>query len=121
MSLPLPRLLTAGPATSTVTMGVVYKSIGSIGFIVYFTTIVVGSLLFGLMLDWVFQFMQLDLSNHLTITESDHMFDTISSLFLSGLLVYYLIVMPFKNQFNRPKTPSCCSNCTGNLSKNLQK
>lgn len=105
-------LLTAGPATSTVTMSIVYKSIGSTGFIVYLVSIVVGSLLFGLMLDWIFHFIQLDLAKTLLITESTNIFYTISSLFLSGLLIYYLIVIPLKNQFGHQKTTSCCSDCS---------
>ncbi|MEN8217171.1 MAG: permease [Pseudomonadota bacterium] len=93
-------LLTAGPATSTVTMSVVYKSLGKTCFIVYLLTILAGSLLFGLILDGIFQFIQLDLSEIITINEESN---TVSSILLGGLLVYYLIVMPVKK-----KTTSCC-------------
>jgi uncharacterized protein len=102
-------LLTAGPATSTVTMSIVYKTIGSRAFFVYMATITVGSLLFGLMLDWIFQWIDLDLLKMITINESTHLFDLLSSLFLSGLLIYYLIVMPFKKRLQ--KSPSCCADC----------
>jgi len=65
-------LLTAGPATSTVTMSVVYKSLGKTCFIVYLLTIMMGSLLFGLILDGIFEFIQLDLSEILTINEESN-------------------------------------------------
>jgi len=107
-------LLTAGPATSTVTMSIVYKSIGSTAFIVYLTSILVGSLLFGLTLDWLFHFIQLDFAKTLLITESTHIFYTISSVFLSALLIYYLLIIPLKHRLGRQKTTSCCCDCCDN-------
>jgi len=101
-------LLTAGPATSTVTMSVVYKSLGKICFMVYFLTILAGSLLFALILDGIFQFIQLDLSEIITINEESNIFYTVFSILLGGLLVYYLIVMPVINKFGQKKTISCC-------------
>jgi uncharacterized membrane protein YraQ (UPF0718 family) len=105
-------LLTAGPATSTVTMSVVYKSLGKICFMVYFLTILAGSLLFALILDGIFEFIQLDLSEIITINEAPNIFYTVSSILLGGLLVYYLIVMPVRNKFGQKKTTSCCSCCS---------
>ncbi|MEN8217168.1 MAG: hypothetical protein ABFS56_12535 [Pseudomonadota bacterium] len=86
-------------------MSVVYKSLGKIGFMVYFLTILAGSLLFGLILDGIFEFIQLDLSEIITINEESN---TVSSILLGGLLVYYLIVMPVKKKFGQKKTTSCC-------------
>ncbi|TGO03107.1 hypothetical protein PN36_12555 [Candidatus Thiomargarita nelsonii] len=112
-------LLTAGPATSTVTMSVVYKSLGKTCFMIYFLTILAGSLLFGLILDAIFEFIQLDLSEILTINEEANIFYTVSSILLGGLLVYYLIVVPVKNKFGQKKTTSCgcCSEEPGKINE----
>jgi uncharacterized membrane protein YraQ (UPF0718 family) len=46
--------LIAGPATNAVTIGVVDKTLGRRTLFVYLTTVIVGSILFGVFLDWIF-------------------------------------------------------------------
>jgi len=110
-------LLTAGPATSTVTMSVVYQSLGKVYFLVYFLSILVGSLLFGISLDWLFEFTQLDLSKIININEEPSIFYTASSILLGSLLIYNLIVIPIKTKLSSQKSNSCCSSACCNEPK----
>jgi len=52
--------LSAGPATNTVTIGVVKKMLGSRALTIYLGSIIIGSLLFGLGLDYIFSSSQID-------------------------------------------------------------
>ncbi len=46
--------LTAGPATNTITMSVVLKTLGKTSLIIYLSSVLIGSLLFGLLFDSFF-------------------------------------------------------------------
>ncbi len=46
--------LTAGPATNTVTMSVVAKTLGRSSLIIYLSSVILGSLFFGLLFDYLF-------------------------------------------------------------------
>jgi len=46
--------LTAGPATNTITMSVVLKSLGKTSLVIYLSSVLIGSLLFGFLFDFFF-------------------------------------------------------------------
>ncbi|RUM43537.1 MAG: permease, partial [Desulfurobacterium sp.] len=52
--------LTAGPATNAVTIGVVNKVLGRKTLFIYLFTVIVGSVLFGLFLDQLFEMSRID-------------------------------------------------------------
>ena len=95
--------LSAGPATNTVTMGVVKKMLGGRSLLIYLGTIVVGSILFGLGLDWIFDSKNIDPASILHIQEEGGVFLIISSIVLWALTLYHLISPLFKTK------KSCCS------------
>lgn len=95
--------LTAGPATSAVTMSVVYKTLGKTSLIVYLSTIAILSFLFGFGFDLFFgniNVLFFSLEN-----ESTSLISQIASFIMLALMAYYLI----KPWLNRKKDPSCCS------------
>ncbi len=92
--------LTAGPATNTVTIGVVKKMLGKRAVLIYLFTIAAGSLLFGVLLDLFF--LDVDVKNMLHINEEADWIATVSSIFLWALVLYHLIK-------ERLQPKSCCS------------
>jgi len=99
--------LSAGPATNTVTMGVVKKMLGSRSLLIYLGSIVVGSILFGLGLDWVFDSKNIDPSSILHIQEGGGVFLTLSAVVLWALTLYHLL----KPYFSKPKESCCAGDC----------
>lgn len=94
--------LTAGPATSAVTMSVVYKMLGKTSLIVYTGTIAVLSLIFGFFFDMFLGDLQiLNISHE---HEESSLITSLSSMAMLLLLFYHL----FKSKFNK-KSSSCCS------------
>ncbi len=87
--------LTAGPATNTVTIGVVKKILGTRTLYIYLGTIILGSVLFGLGLDYIL----VDVS----VKELVHMHEEagvavwIATVVLWTLMVYYLLA-PYFNK-----------------------
>lgn len=93
--------LTAGPATSAVTMSVVLKMLGRTSLIIYVLTISILSLIFGFLFDFYFQDLEvLNISHHM---EESSTFHRISSIILLALISYYLLKPYFK------KKESCCN------------
>jgi len=93
--------LTVGPATSAVTMSVVYKMLGRTALIVYLLVIAVLGLLFGYIYDTFFKELSL-----LTIAinhEDVSIFSIFASIFMIALIIYHI----FKDKFS--KKTSCCS------------
>ena len=93
--------LTAGPATSAVTMSVVYKMLGKTSLIIYLIVIAVLGLLFGYIYDTFFKELSI-----LTISmdnEEINIFNILSSVVMMGLIFYHLL----KDRFT--KKESCCS------------
>lgn len=93
--------LTAGPATSAVTMSVVYKMLGRTSLIVYVLTIAILSLLFGFSFDTFF--------GTLEVLHISHDMDDLSILnrtasILMLTLIFYYLIKPFFKKKN-----SCCS------------
>ena len=97
--------LTAGPATSAITMSVVYKTLGKTSLIIYLSTISVLSLFFGFLFDLFFtdiNILQFNLHD-----EETNLISQIASFIMLFLMAYYLI----KPWLFRKKitNTSCCS------------
>ncbi len=97
--------LTAGPATSAVTMSVIYKMLGRTSLIVYTGTIAVLSLIFGFGFDTIFSELQiLNVGHHM---EEATLYESLASLLMLILIVYHLV----KDKLAKKKE-SCCSSDT---------
>lgn len=83
--------LTAGPATNTVTIGVVKNMLGKKSLYIYLGTIVLGSMLFGLGLDYIFDAASIDASKLIHIHEEVGLLEIVSSSVLWVMIVYYLV------------------------------
>mgnify|MGYP003571693890 CR=1 FL=1 len=94
--------LTAGPATSAVTMSVIYKMLGRTSLIVYTGTIAVLSLIFGFGFDTVFSELQILNVGH--EMEEPALYESIASLLMLMLIVYHLVKAKLAK-----KKESCCS------------
>ncbi len=94
--------LTAGPATSAVTMSVVYKMLGRTSLIIYTTTIAIMALLFGFGFDTFLN--DLEILSFTKQMEHTSIIDRIFSYILIFLMLFYLI----KPYFNKKQKSSCC-------------
>ena len=95
-------LLSAGPATNSVTMGVVLKTLGKTALIIYLAVIGVLSLLFGWLFDLFFPNL---LSGQLTAhIEESGLLAQLSALVMLGLMLYFLLLPILKKK--APKTPT---------------
>ncbi|WP_419769741.1 MAG: SO_0444 family Cu/Zn efflux transporter [Candidatus Marinarcus sp.] len=95
--------LTAGPATSAVTMSVVYKILGRTSLIIYSVTIAIMALIFGFGFDlFLGNIPILNISHE---HESVSLISSIASFLMLVLIVYHL----FKDKFSK-KNNACCSN-----------
>lgn len=94
--------LTAGPATSMVTMSVIYKMLGKTSLIIYTGTIATLSLVFGLIFDFY--------TNDLQILNLSHEMQELSiiSSFSSFLMLVLIFYHLFKQKFLK-KQDTCCS------------
>ncbi|MDM5271715.1 SO_0444 family Cu/Zn efflux transporter [Sulfurovum sp. zt1-1] len=81
--------LSAGPATNTVTMGVVAQMFGKKALILYLGSIASFSILFGYLFDTFFG--KLEILNITTEVEHFSVLDTASTIVMFGLIVYYFI------------------------------
>jgi hypothetical protein len=88
--------LSAGPATNTVTIGVVKKMLGTKSLYIYLGTIVLGSVLFGLGLDFVFDINSIDAKSLIHIHEEVSTLEIISSMVLWSLMLYFISKPYFK-------------------------
>ena len=80
--------LSAGPATNTVTMGVVKKMLGTRTLYIYIGTIILGSILFGLGLDYLFR--DVNVKEIVHMHEHASLVDIASSVVLWSFVLYYL-------------------------------
>jgi len=96
--------LSAGPATNTVTIGVVKKMLGTKSLYIYLGSIVVGSVLFGLGLDYVFSISDINPQSLVHMDEEAGVVAIASSVVLWGFVGYFIL----KPYFNKEKE-SCCS------------
>lgn len=83
--------LSAGPATNTVTIGVVKKMLGTKSLYIYLGSIVIGSVLFGLGLDYVFNISSVDPKSLIHIHEEVGVLEILSSVVLWGYVIYYIL------------------------------
>ncbi len=94
--------LSAGPATNTVTIGVVKKMLGKRVLYIYLSTIVLGSLLFGLGLDYLLK--DVSVKEMIHIHDEVGILEWISTVFLWAMVIYFMIKPYFKKE-----NKSCCS------------
>ena len=83
--------LSAGPATNTVTIGVVKKMLGTRSLYIYLGSIVVGSIVFGLGLDYIFSASDIDPASLIHMHEEAGLIAMLSSVVLWGLVGYLLL------------------------------
>jgi len=96
--------LTAGPATSAVTMSIVYKMLGKTSLIIYVSTISILALVFGILFDLFFD--NLEILRVSMEHEGSSFVESIASLAVLLLIFYHL----FKDKFSKKEqTKSCCS------------
>jgi len=81
--------LSAGPATNTVTIGVVKKMLGTRTLYIYLGTIVVGSIIFGLGLDYLFR--DVNVKDLVHMDEHASFIAWTSTFILWGFVLYYVI------------------------------
>lgn len=81
--------LTAGPATSAITMSVVYKTLGKTSLIVYVSTIAILSFIFAFIYD--FAFANINIINFSNNIEESTLVSQIASFIMLALMSYYLI------------------------------
>ncbi len=94
--------LTAGPATSAVTMSVVYKMLGKTSLIIYVLTISILSLVFGFGFDLFFDNLDI-LSLNIHQEESSFIHRLFSYILL--VLIFYYLIKPYLKK----ESKSCCS------------
>jgi len=82
--------LSAGPATNTVTIGVVKKMLGMRSLYIYLTSIIVGSILFGLGLDYVFNLQDINPASLVHLEEEVGVLAMGSAVVLWGFLLYFV-------------------------------
>ncbi len=116
-------LLSAGPATNSVTMGVVYKVLGKKALIIYLGVIGLFSLLFGYMFDLFFpNILSAQLTEHL---EEFGFIAQLSAVTMLGLMLYFLLEPLFNKKTHTkentmatttftPNTTAQESCCSGN-------
>jgi len=100
--------LSAGPATNTVTIGVVKKMLGTKSLVLYLGSIVIGSIVFGLGLDYIFDASAIDPASLIHMDEEGGIIATVSSVLLWGLVLYYMI-KPYFAKKDSCSGGSCCS------------
>ncbi len=83
--------LSAGPATNTVTIGVVKKMLGTRSLTIYLGSIVVGSIVFGLGLDYLFSASDINPASLIHMHEEAGVVAILSSVVLWALVGYLLL------------------------------
>jgi uncharacterized membrane protein YraQ (UPF0718 family) len=99
--------LSAGPATNTVTIGVVKKMLGSRSLAIYLGSIVIGSILFGLGLDMIFDASQIDPASLVHMDEHGGIIAALSAVVLWGMVLYF-ILKPYFRKKSVCNGGSCC-------------
>ena len=91
--------LSAGPATNTVTIGVVKNMLGTISLYIYLGTIILGSIIFGLGLDYIFDVNSIDAASLIHIHEEVGFIEIFSTIILWVLMLFFII----KAMIKKPK------------------
>jgi len=97
--------LSAGPATNTVTIGVVKNILGTRSLLIYLSTIIIGSIFFGLGLDYIFDVNAIDPKSLIHTGEDTGWLIYVSSILLWGMVLRFMT----KPYFTKKETASCCS------------
>lgn len=99
--------LSAGPATNTVTIGVVKSMLGMRAVVIYLSVIVVGSIIFGALIDVGFE----TLSIGITVDMHEHhgLIEQSAAIVLLILMAYHLIKGLFTKKSTTCDGGSCCS------------
>ena len=90
--------LSAGPATNTVTIGVVKKMLGSRSLYIYLGSIITGSVLFGLGLDYIFNISNINAQSLVHMDEHAGIISSISSIILWSFVIYFMAEPYFKKE-----------------------
>ena len=98
--------LSAGPATNTVTIGVVKKMLGTRTLYIYLGTIIIGSVLFGFGLDYILS--GVDVKELVHLHEEASLIAILSSAVLWAFVLYY-ILKPYFSKKDECDGGSCCS------------
>ena len=98
--------LSAGPATNTVTIGVVKKMLGTTTLYIYLGTIVAGSVIFGFGLDYLLRDVSINELVHMN--ENFGVIAWASTLVLWSFVLYYM-VKPYFTKNDTCSGGSCCS------------
>lgn len=88
--------LSAGPATNTVTIGVVKKMLGTHALIIYLSTIALGSILFGVGMDMLFSAADIDIKGMLHEHET-FSWQMIFSAVAMWMMLLYFWIKPYLN------------------------
>ena len=98
--------LSAGPATNTVTIGVVKKMLGTRTLYIYLSTIIIGSVLFGFGLDYILS--GVDVKELVHLHEEAGVIAILSSIVLWIFVLYYML-KPYLIKKDKCTDGSCCS------------
>lgn len=79
--------LTAGPATNTVTMGVVKKMLGMRALVIYLVSLVLGSTAFGFGLDMLFAHIDIDPTSLVRNSDENTFWSAVSAVVLWGWMI----------------------------------
>ncbi|MCF6200537.1 MAG: hypothetical protein L3J42_00145 [Hydrogenimonas sp.] len=102
--------LSVGPATNTVTIGVVKRMLGTKSLVIYLATIVGGSIFFGILLDLFFESMQIDPHSVVHMQEDSNWVSTLSFMILWGLVIWFFSKsLILKKSGCYSKGDSCCA------------
>ncbi len=99
--------LSAGPATNTVTIGVVKKMLGTRSLYIYLGSIIIGSILFGLGLDAIFDASNINPASLVHMQEHGGIVAILSSIILWGFVIWFMAKPYFSKKESR-KGGSCC-------------
>ncbi len=99
--------LSAGPATNTVTIGVVKKMLGSKSLAIYLGSIIVGSIVFGLGLDYIFDVSNINPASLVHMDEEGGFVAVLSSVILWGLILWF-VLNPYFIKKDDCSGGSCC-------------
>ncbi len=83
--------LTAGPATNAVSISVVKEVLGKRALVIYLLSVVVGSLLFGILIDLSFLKFHVNPRDVVSFSETPNTLSQISAFLLLGLIGYHLL------------------------------
>jgi hypothetical protein len=99
--------LSAGPATNSVTMGVVKSLLGMRALVIYLTVIVLGSILFGALIDMGFN--TLSITMNVNLHEEHGIVEESAAVLMLGLIGWHLIRGLFQKKEKSCNGGSCCS------------